>query len=349
MHKEARFEVRGIGAVRLRLVPTQAEVTQAEREKRSRGFFLHLVAELVLDPPFSCQAWAALPEEALLPIAVRLAEANGLSVLFRPKQEKPFYNAFRNAWRMSRAGHNEAVFQRAIALWKAHLAARLARAQTAYDRAVGDDRDAVSRLAQAGFILSPDTLSRPGVREAARREEEIVAAFSRLFPDRTLHALVERWFDLLPFAQRERVIRDAFSAFLRGEYALSIYGFFPQPEGVLWDLLFRWNPAEATLEELIGTQNRTFVTVEALIREVLSALVGEEEPPFYRFVKFIAFADDGTLNRHAVEHGASTAFGTRENALRLILFLDFIHFALRHLLPEEGEAGAAAPTPDSQG
>jgi len=89
---------------------------------------------------------------------------------------------------------------------------------------------------------------------------------------------------------------------------------------------------EEGFEKLIGVQNRTFVTVEALIREILPRLVGEEDLPFYRFVKFIEFKDDGTLNRHAVEHGTSIAFGTKQNALRMILYLDFAHFVLGKVL-----------------
>ena len=71
--------------------------------------------------------------------------------------------------------------------------------------------------------------------------------------------------------------------------------------------------------------------MEAFLREILSRLIGTEELPFYRFVKFAAFTDDGTLNRHAVEHGISLAFATRENAIRVILLLDFVHFVLKEL------------------
>jgi len=328
--------VPGIGQVHLRLVPTEQEITEADREKRARGFFLHLVEALLLEPAFSRREWASLPEEVLRPIAARLAEANDLTSLFRPKREKPFYNAFRNAWRMKRATHNEAAFQRAVTIWTSHLTERLARAKAAYDRAAGRDRASALRFAEAGFILSPALLSRPEVRAVVGcHGEQIGEALDARFSDETLGEVIERWFDLPPFRDRERFIRDAFAALQRDEAALAIYGLLPQPEGVLWDLLFRYNPAEAELEALVGAQGRTFVTVEALLRELVSTVVGIEEPPFYRFVKFIAVTDDGSLNRHAVEHGTSIAFGTRENALRVIFFLDFVHFALWHLLPED--------------
>jgi len=186
MMQEERFQVAGIGEIRLRLVPTLAEVAEAEREKRARGFFLHLVRALLLEPAFSHHAWASLPEDALRPVAVRLAEANDLAALFRPKREKPFYNAFRNAWRMSRATHNEAAFQRAIAVWKAHLAASLARAKAAYDRAAGTDRTAATRLAKAGFIVSPQVLARPDVQEAGRADGPIGPALCALFSNEAL-------------------------------------------------------------------------------------------------------------------------------------------------------------------
>jgi len=329
--KEGAIKIAGIGRVRLRLIPTEQELIRAERAKRARGFFLAVVEALLIKPSYVREDWVRLPEEELRKIALMIAEANDLLPYFRPKREKPFYNAFRNAWRMKRSSHNEAVFQRAIAAWKAHLEEGISAAAEAYERAVGKEREILASLARAGFVLSPAALAKVASEVDGLEEGAIGATLEELWPDKELQKLVDRFFDLEPFRRRERIIRNAFSAYLREEYELSVYGLFPQPEGVMWDFLSCSNPAEAQLEELIGTQNRTFVTVEALIREVLSRLIGEEELPFYRFVKFIEFADDGSLNRHAVEHGTSIAFGTRQNVLRLILFLDFAHFVLGKL------------------
>lgn len=325
--KKETIVVPGIGKVRIRLVPTEEELVEAERAKRARGFFLSLVEALLIEPPYVKDDWVRLSEEDLRPLARLIARANNLEPYFKPKREKPFYNAFRNAWRMKRAAHREAIFQRALAAWKAHLEAGLAAVERAYLEQVGVDRATLRELARDGYLLSPRV---------------IVAVGKPVTPDRlTKHLtaefiadLAESWFEIPQFSKRERIIRDSISAFLRGEYGLSIYGLFPQPEGVLWDYLKETNPAELTLEELIEVQGRTFVTVEALLREIVSRVAGEEELPFYRFVKFAEFIDDGTLNRHAVEHGISLAFATRENALRLILFLDFVHFALGELLHE---------------
>jgi|LZCG01.1.fsa_nt_gb hypothetical protein len=330
--KEGTIEIAGIGLVHLRLQPTEEELLQAERAKRARGFFLTLIESLLIEPPYVREDWVRLPEEDLRKLALLIAEANNLLPHFRPKKEKPFYNAFRNAWRMKRASHNEAVFQRAIAAWKAHLEQGISAAAGAYDRAVGKEREILAPLARAGFVLSPRALAKVASKVDNLEQGAIGATLEEAWSDEELAEIIDGWFDLEPFCRRERIIRDAFSAYLRGEYALSILGLFPQPEGVMWDLLSRANPAENEIEDLIGTQNRTFVTVEALIREVLSRLIGEEDLPFYRFVKFIEFIDDGTLNRHAVEHGASIAFGTRRNALRLILYLDFTHFVLGKML-----------------
>jgi len=326
------IEIEGIGRVRLRLIPTEEELIQAERAKRARGFFLALIESLLIEPSFVREDWVRLPEEDLRPLALAIAEANGLLSFFRPKKEKPFYNAFRNAWRMKRSSHNEAVFQRAIAAWKSYLERGLSAAAAAYRKGAGDKSKTIGHLARAGFVLSPTALVKVTSHVEDLEDKELVSYLETLWPDEDLKKLVDHWFDLEPFRRREKIIQDAFSAYLRGEYALAIYGLFPQPEGVMWDFLVRSNPVEAQLEELIGTQNRTFVTVEALIREVLSRLIGEEDLPFYRFVKFIEFADDGSLNRHAVEHGTSIAFGTRQNTLRLILFLDFAHFVLDKVL-----------------
>jgi hypothetical protein len=116
--KKGTVAIVGVGRARLRLVPSEEELIQAERAKRARGFFLALIESLLIEPSFVREDWVRLPEEALRPLALTIAEANGLLPFFRPKKEKQFYNAFRNAWRMKRSSHNEAVFQRAIATWK---------------------------------------------------------------------------------------------------------------------------------------------------------------------------------------------------------------------------------------
>lgn len=331
--KRGSVVIEGIGQVTLRLCPTEEELVQAERAKRARGFFLGLVEALLIEPPYDREQWVRLPEEELREIALLIAEANDLLLLFRPKKEKPFYNAFRNAWRMKRARHNEAVFQRAIGEWRAHIEKALSAAAKAYREAVGKKYETVvGHLARAGFVLSPTVLAEVADKMPCLDAEEIETTLQVFWTDEALAKLVEGWFDLDPFRRREEIIRSAFAAFGRGEYPLVIYGLLPQPEGVLWDFLVQHNPIEEQLEELIGTQKRTFVTVEALIREVFRDLLGEEEIPFYRFFKFVEFADDGSLNRHAVEHGVSIRFGTRQNALRLLLLLDFTHFVLGQLL-----------------
>lgn len=325
--------IAGIGRVTLRLRPTEEELILAERAKRARGFFLALLESLLIEPVYAKEQWVRLPEEEFRKIALLIAEENDLLPLFKPKKEKPFYNGFRNAWRMKRARHSEAVFQRALAAWKAHLTKGLAFACAAYRMAAGAGHtELVKRLAQSGFILSPASLAKVAGEVSCLDEERIEVVLDAVWSDDAVAKLVDEWFDLEPFRQREGIIRSAFAAFRRGEYALAIYGLFPQPEGVLWEYLVRHNPVEEKLEELIGERNRTFVTVEALIREVFQALLGEEGISFYQFVKFSQFVDDGCLNRHAVEHGVSIRFGTRQNAIRLFLLLDFAHFVLSCLL-----------------
>ncbi len=319
-----------IGKVRIRVVPTEAELVAAERAKRARGFFLNLVESLLIEPPYAKEEWVRLDEADLRPLARLIARANGLEPYFKPKEGKPFYNAFRNAWRMQRAAHKDAIFQRALAAWKANLDAGITAAQRTYASETAEYRAVLGALASHGFVLSPAML------QLVPMPANAVALVSALTDDISAR-IIDSWFDLTQFVRRERPIRDAFAAFQRGEYALAIYGLFPQPEGVLWDYLKEANPAELSLEELIELQGRSYVTVEAFLREILSRLVGIEELPFYRFVKFAEFTDDGTLNRHAVEHGISLAFATRENALRLIVLTDFIHFVLTTLLHHSDE------------
>ena len=324
--------VEGIGTISLRLRPTEDELQEAGRSKRARGFFLSLAQTLLIEPRYVREDWVRLPEHELRKVALLIAEANDLLPFFRPKKEKPFYGAFRDAWRTKISSHDDAVFQRALVKWKEHTLAALVCARMTYGQTAHPTSEVVRGLAGAGFVLSPTALAKTTSMTFPSSEKEIEDHLTRMWANEQLVLMVDRWFDLEPFRRRERIIRSAFAAFSHGDFPLAIYGLFPQPEGVLWDYLNHFNPAEANLEELIGSQNRTFVTVEAFIRQILLEVVSIKEVPFYKFVKFVDVQDDGTLNRHAVEHGVLVEFGTRPNALRLLLFLDFIRFILGRLL-----------------
>ncbi|MCK4355512.1 hypothetical protein KAW44_00355, partial [Candidatus Bipolaricaulota bacterium] len=225
--KEGTVEIEGIGHVRLRLAPSEEELIQAERAKRARGFFLALIESLLIEPSYVREDWVRLPEEALRPLALTIADANGLLPFFRPKREKQFYNAFRNAWRMKRSSHNEAIFQRAIATWKSYLARGLSVAAAAYRKGAGDKSKAIGCLARAGFVLSPTSLAKVTRHVENLEKDELGAYLEDLWSDEDLEKLVDHWFDLEPFRRREKIIQDAFSAYCRGEYSLAIYGLFP--------------------------------------------------------------------------------------------------------------------------
>jgi len=85
--EEGTIAIEGIGQVRLYLHPTEEELVQAERAKRARGFFLALIESLLIEPSFVREDWVRLPEEALRPLALTIAEANGLLPFFRPKRK----------------------------------------------------------------------------------------------------------------------------------------------------------------------------------------------------------------------------------------------------------------------
>ncbi len=302
--------------------------SKANEEKKAKAFFLRLVEVLSVNggKDLLCKA----SQESLKELSLSLAKANGFADLYSPKDGKPFYNSFREALRVKRANDAEKAWQSAVERWRSAFSGKIEKAAKRYEKLLSPSQlKIVKKIADEGWFFSPYTFKKLGISSQRITSKGIMRKISKFFACRSdLESELKKWSSLKSFSKRRKILNSAFSAYKRREYEIAIYALFPQTEGVVWDFLLAANPMEGEMEELIRFQNRKFVTVEAVMREMMKAVSNQEKVPFYRWVKFAQYEESHDLNRHAIEHGISIDFGTRENFFKLFFFLDFLHYML---------------------
>jgi pyridoxal phosphate enzyme (YggS family) len=303
----------------------------ANEEKKAKAFFFRLVKLLSIDG--NGKNIEKIDEECLRQLSFSFAKANDFFELYSPKEEKPFYNAFRNALRVKKANEREQMWQSFVEKWKSRFALKLQAAIKAYGREISKNAhpEIIQEAAKIGWFFSPELFSKIRFRSySSVNSANIYRKVRKLCSSsKNLIEMSEKWFDVEYFSRRKRIIRSIVNSYERRELELAIYALLPQTEGVVWDLLTHINDMEGEMEEMIKFQNKKFVTVEAVMRMIMKTVSGEDRIPFYKWVKFAEYDDvNHDLNRHAIEHGISIRFGTKENFLKLFLFLDFLHFVI---------------------
>lgn len=140
--------------------------------------------------------------------------------------------------------------------------------------------------------------------------------------------------------QRSQKIRNAIAAHRRGEFDLSVLALLAQADGVckelrgghffLMDRLTRKPEAAAYA---MANSNSVF-------SQVLHMALVEQIPLKHQMSKRDT-ADAGLLNRHAVMHGESLDYDTKENSLRALSLLNYVALALD---PQDTNKVTAATT-----
>lgn len=286
---------------------------EAEKEGSSREFFFKLL-KLLSNGSFKRSYIKSLPDFEVEKLIIEIVKENGLEPYFDIKGSRNIYNALRKALRAKFQGETEKVWEGKLSNWRAEFEHKLKLATKRYYIEAGG-RENVRRLYGRGWIV-PSYIAKKG--------EVDVDGLCR---EEFLKERLSLWLSSPAFKRREKVLRDTIKAYLLDCVELSIYSLFAQIEGVIWDFFVRGNVLEADIEALIKKRNRKFVTVQYALKVILEEIFGTDVgiPKFLDWVKFIEFRDDGTLNRHAVQHGISVKFGTKENFLRLFLLLDFLY------------------------
>ena len=138
---------------------------------------------------------------------------------------------------------------------------------------------------------------------------------------------------LADFPSRSAVLRESFDAHRHRKYSLSILGFLTQADGIWHDLrarhLFYGGTVEA-IEELAAD------IPEANVSELVLALTSERWPlRLSHGQRGDEFAD---LNRHQVLHGEVADYGTEQNSLKAIAFLNYCAFMLSEAANADAES-----------
>jgi hypothetical protein len=291
---------------------SRSVLEEAQREGSSREFFFKLV-QLLSGGKLSRKDIKTLEHRELI---YRIVKENSLEKYFFPSKAKNIYNALRNAFRLKEREELEEAWNERVKSWREEFEEVLVRAANRYLDEV-KDRELLLSLYEEGWLLTSELLSS---FKGNNFEEWIVEISTPSF----LEERLSEWLSLWPFKRREKILKDILKAYRLNCLELAIYALFPQCEGVIWDAFVRWNILEADIEALIRKRNRKFVTIQYFIKLLLTEIFGKEElPPFLNWLPFVDY-QEGTLNRHAIQHGVAVNFASRENFLKLFYFLDFL-------------------------
>lgn len=176
-------------------------------------------------------------------------------------------------------------------------------------------------LAEAGWYLDAEMpmadLIHFKEELASSDPEEVNAALASYFRDALdrIEATLTK-----EHSDRIELLRDAFAAHREKKYNLSIPLLFAQADGVCLDLTGYPLFANGGLTKYVRR-----IDPETLERAYLEPLLSQGP-----IVESAGRRADrpSRLNRHAVMHGESTAYGTEENGLKAISFLNFVSHVL---------------------
>jgi len=224
----------------------------------------------------------------------------------------------------------------------ASLVADIARS---LERLPAPTRDGLGTLARNGWYLDPE-LPFPTVSELAALFE------ARKLPE--AHGWLVDWYDsrsagiegelCADFPTRARLLRKAFEAHRRQEFALAIPVFLAQADGMCKERTGRQLYSRSKGEGLakwvneLGFQD-SFLLAEALLSALLTPL-GEAMPITAGEAERGTLSD--ALNRHAVLHGESLDYDTHLNSCRAISLLVCVSWILREATFEK--EGVSCPS-----
>ncbi len=291
----------------------------AEKEGSSREFFFKLVELLT---GLKRSEVKELNHEKLIK---EIVKANRLEEFFFPSKSKNIYSALRKAFRLRERREVEREWNSKIKNWREEFEEKLYRAASRYLLKV-ENWELMRELYRKEWLLPSEVLN-----SFKGKTEEFEDWIAEISGEEFLEKRVEKWMELPPFKRREKIVKDILKAYRLNCLELGIYGLFPLSEGVVWDAFVRENTLEADIEILIRKRNRKFVTIQYAVKLIVERVFSEEEiPPFLDWHPFVDYRE-GTLNRHAIQHGVAVNFGSKENFLKLFYFVDFLSEIIQYL------------------
>ena len=126
---------------------------------------------------------------------------------------------------------------------------------------------------------------------------------------------------------RASILREAFDAHWDGRYNSSVLLFLVQADGICQEASIESIYSSRTIVEASDIADRV---QEGILRALFMGLMWEDWPlTLSRNERPGGFSE---LNRHQVVHGESTDYGTEENSLKAMSFLNFCAFVFEERL-----------------
>ena len=234
--------------------------------------------------------------------------------------------AFADVWRRAERWFedNRDVIQEALLVVPAYLVEDVGAEDSSGVRAKLLNKDSLQVFTKHGWHPTADmALAQIGLlaRELDDPEDERVASARQVFINK-FRAEAENIEQRLvrSFPTRSSIISDAFQAHRGEEYNLSVPVFLAQADGIWYDRCGT-NIFRKTRNAIKKAANSIS---HGIMYEMISSLgndwqLGRHGRPSASFKG---------LNRHQVLHGTVTDYGTEENSLKAISFLNFCAFVL---------------------
>ena len=190
-------------------------------------------------------------------------------------------------------------------------------------------KEDINTVMQNGWC-PPLDISPVQVELLAKAFEEDAERANRLLSDRYRSKLdgIESS-RMSAFPNRAEILGDTFEAHRQEKYNLSVPLLLMQADGVWWDRLSRnvfIGGFTNAVDDLVGK------VPDSTIREIVRALSYKQLPLVMTSkCRDIGFSE---LNRHQIIHGEVTDYGTEENSLKAVSFLNFCAFVLSGLFDE---------------
>jgi hypothetical protein len=213
------------------------------------------------------------------------------------------------------------------------MAEEMAAIARTFETYPGQMREGLVAMSRSGWYLDRDM----GMSEPLRfkravddgRKADAETAMVEHFEARILGIRAEL---IQAYPHRREVLDAAFDAHLSGQYLMSIPVLLTQVDGICFDVanahLFMGRERPKVLAravEFAGSQiSRAFL---APLESEMTIALSEKARP----------RDFTGLNRHMVLHGESVDYGTKENGLRTISLLNYMHQSLQRELPQSDD------------
>lgn len=192
-----------------------------------------------------------------------------------------------------------------------------------------DIREANEKLVPHGWVFSP---SMPmDIINFVNENEDVGKIIDELvedyFTDDTCKRLLDDCLEHHLFEKREEPLLEAFENHKDGRYYSSIPVFLAQADGAYMDT---FGDREYLFSKKNDVEKPSDLPFDEALIDGINLLLFEELAADSDDVD-----DESALNRHVVQHGLWSGYGTKENSVKAIVLLDFARFIIER--QEEAE------------